>query len=217
MNNFGYIIFFHEKSYKCNIFSNIVVEMAQMNVKEKTILRELIKDPRISDNQLSRRTGIPVMTVNRKRKQLESSGILCYFAHIRRGIHGTETFTSRQLHVVKFRSGITKQQFLQVLRDEPEFLTFGSKQIFYSVLGEKDGHLALSLILCGKTDSDIVEFFNGFLVPMLKKHLGEECIEHTSTIRLDSAIRVFHNYLPDYNMEKGKLKKNWDNNNIFVC
>ena len=47
-------------------------------MQERRIIRNLIKNPRISDNKISKITGIPTITVNRKRKKLEAEGLLHY-------------------------------------------------------------------------------------------------------------------------------------------
>ena len=56
--------------------------MRQLDEQERRIVRELIKDPRISDNQIAKNTRVPVMTVNRKRKLLEEKGLLNYYCYL---------------------------------------------------------------------------------------------------------------------------------------
>ena len=51
----------------------------KLDEQEQKIIKELIRDPRISDNQIGRNTKIPVKTVNRKRKNLEQRNIISYF------------------------------------------------------------------------------------------------------------------------------------------
>ena len=54
--------------------------MIKLDEKEQKIVKELIKNPRISDTQIAKNTNIPVMTINRKRKaylgQLEARSLL---------------------------------------------------------------------------------------------------------------------------------------------
>ena len=45
--------------------------MRQLDEQEKSIVKALIRDPRLSDNQISKVTKVPVMSVNRKRKKLD--------------------------------------------------------------------------------------------------------------------------------------------------
>lgn len=42
----------------------------RIDVQEKEIIRQLIMDARLSDNQITKNSGIPLKTVNRKRKSL---------------------------------------------------------------------------------------------------------------------------------------------------
>ena len=44
--------------------------MRDLDKKEKLIIKELVKNPRISDNQIAKNTGLAVKSVNRKRKKL---------------------------------------------------------------------------------------------------------------------------------------------------
>ena len=48
--------------------------------QEKMIIKALIRDPRLSDNQVGKMTGVPPPTVRRKRLRLEEEGLLNYYA-----------------------------------------------------------------------------------------------------------------------------------------
>jgi len=87
--------------------------MVQIDAQEEKIIRELIRNPRISDNKISRRTGVPVMSVNRKRKSLEKRGLISYYCDFAHGGQGTQDFFVRQLYIVKFKGGVTREQFLK--------------------------------------------------------------------------------------------------------
>ena len=56
-----------------------------LDEQEIKIVRELIKDPRLSDNKPAKKTGIPVMTVNRKRKRLGAEKLLRYYVSLDKG------------------------------------------------------------------------------------------------------------------------------------
>ncbi len=190
--------------------------MKELDGKEAVIVRELIRDPRASDNQISRRTQIPVMTVNRKRKRLEQERLLRYYTSIDKGEFGLKIFGAKTLFVIKFRIGITRQKYLELLEQDPNWRMFNSKYISLAYLGEKDGHLALMIILDARTKDDLVEEFNGKVVPFLAEKLGEKCIKEIITVNLDRLVRVHHNYMPAINMEKGTIKKDWPDSFIFV-
>ena len=44
------------------------------DIQSKLIIRALIRNPRVSDNQIGLMTGVPIRTVNRKRKNMEKQG-----------------------------------------------------------------------------------------------------------------------------------------------
>ncbi len=189
-----------------------------MNVLDKTeirIVRELIRNPRISDNQISRRTGIPVRTVNRKRKRLEEVGLLSYYTHLNMGSEGTGQLLSRHLYLITFKLGIAQEKLIQEIHEEPNVRTVFSELIYESHLAEIDGHTSLVMIIEGRTDDDINAGFNSRIVPSLQKNHGKDSIVNVSTIRLGPSIRLFHNYIPMVNMERGYLKETWRNDAIF--
>ena len=68
--------------------------MRKFDKQEEMIIKELIRNSRISDNQIAKNTRIPVTTVNRKRKLLEEEGFIHYYADVsdesfERGQHNT--------------------------------------------------------------------------------------------------------------------------------
>ncbi|MBN2101327.1 MAG: Lrp/AsnC family transcriptional regulator [Candidatus Aenigmarchaeota archaeon] len=190
--------------------------MRELDEKEVKIIRELIRDPRASDNQIAKRTNIPVMTVNRKRKKLEEEKLLRYYTSIDKGEFGLKVFGAKTLFVIKFKIGITRQTYYETLEKDPTWRMFNSHYISLAYLGEKDGHLALIIILDAKTREDLVEEFNGKIVPFLEEKLGQKCIKDIITTNLDRMVRVHHNYMPAMNMENGKIKKEWPDSLIFV-
>ncbi len=190
--------------------------MRQLDEQEKKIVRELIKDPRISDNQIARNTRVPVMTVNRKRKLLEEKGLLNYYCYLDTSRYGLEILPARQLYIIKFKIGITKKEFIDKLLSEAEMKTFFTIHELESFVGEKDGQVIYSVVIEGGKGNEIVEIFNGKIVPMMYKLFGKDSITETFTFRLTTQLRLMHNYMPLLNIEEGKIKKTWPNEFIFV-
>ncbi|MFP4111569.1 MAG: winged helix-turn-helix domain-containing protein [Candidatus Woesearchaeota archaeon] len=189
-----------------------------IDFKEEQILREIIKDPTISDNQISKKTGIPVKTVNRKRKRMENNNYMYYFVVPNNGREGTGVFSAMQLYTIYFDYGISREQVLGVLNDdkimnEPVL----RKHILTDWLGEKDGRVAYHCIIRSRVESDIIEIVNVEIVPKFTSKLGSYVIKNIEVMQNVMPLRVFHNYFPDYNMEKGKIKKEVPKENIFVC
>ena len=184
--------------------------------QEAKIVRELIKDPRLSDNKIAKKTGVPVMTVNRKRKRLEEERLLRYYASLDKGEFGLHIFDAKKVYILMFKMGITRQKYLEVLEEDPMWRMLNSRFISLAYLGEKDGHLALMIILDAPDKEDLVEEFNGKIVPFLREKMGNDAIVNVMTMSLDKLVRVHHNYMPAINMENGRIKKNWPDDLVFV-
>ena len=184
-------------------------KMYKLDKFEKTIIKELIKNPRISDNRISQNTEIPSRTVNRKRKKLEDLELLNYYTELNTGINWLNSLPSRHLYLIKFKLGITQEKIIKEIKEEPNVKTIFTELIYESHLAEIDGHTAIIMKIEGKTDDEINIGFNSKIVPSLEKNHGKNCIINISTIRLGKNIRLFHNYLPMVNLSKGYIKKIW--------
>ena len=190
--------------------------MRKFDPQERAILKELIRNPRSSDHKIALSTKIPAMTVGRKRKKLEKEGIIHYFVSLDHSETGTSLFSLRKLYIIKFKIGITASQFLEIFERDSQFQHFNQEYIEETYLSEKDGHFALVMILDALTDAELLESFNGFIIPHLKQLFGDDSIEQISTVKLHQTVRQHHNYLPHINMENGIIKKEWDQSKIFV-
>jgi DNA-binding Lrp family transcriptional regulator len=187
-----------------------------LDEQEKLIVKALIRDPRVSDNQIGKLTGVPTPTVRRKRKKLEEEGLLSYYAALDMQESGTNTFGARHLYIIRFRIGITRKQIIDEIRSEPNVRTIFTDLIYESHIAEIEGRVALVMIIEGKNDSDIVENVQGRIVPSLRKNHGPDSIEEISTMRLLGPIRIFHNYVPLVNMRAGVISANWPQDGVFV-
>lgn len=192
-----------------------IKKMRELDDKEKKIVRELIRDPRISDNAIGKKLKIPIMTVNRKRKRLEDEGALQYLTHLDTGKLGTGSFPARQFFMIKLKLGITMKQFEEVFQKE-KILEYDAEHVFMSFLCEKDSHLIWAVVLRGGEKNEINEYFNGTLVPILLKKFGHDSINSVQKFRVMDELRYFHNYMPEINIEKGRLKKSWPDEMIFI-
>ncbi|MCK5139446.1 MAG: Lrp/AsnC family transcriptional regulator [Thermodesulfovibrionia bacterium] len=190
--------------------------MKELDDFERKVVKELIRNPRISDNQIAKNVKMPVMTVNRKRKGLEEEGYLRYFTSLDTGEHGTGKFRAKQIYCVKFKIGITRKEFMDKFEKDPKLLTFTSCYISLSYLGEKDGHLAYIFILEAETESKMMDEFNSKLIPALMERFGEDCIRERITLRITNTLRLHHNYIPTVNMKGALIKKDWPDGYIFV-
>ena len=190
--------------------------MRTLDDQQRTILKALLRDPRQSDNHISKITGVPTPTVRRKRNRLESEGLLSYFAALDMQEAGTGTFSARHLYIIKFRIGVTVKQIVDEIKSEPNVRSVFTDLIYESHIAEMDGRVALVMIIEGKNEADIIENVQGKIVPSLRKNHGPDSIEEISTLRLLGPIRIFHNYVPLVNMSEGVLRTDWTDEAIFV-
>jgi len=160
--------------------------MGELDENEVKIVRELIRNPRISDNQIAKKTKIPVMTVNRKRKKLEKQNLLRYYTSLDTGADGTGVFVAKQMYIIKFKIGITRNEYLKKVEFSNELKHFSSSYMSLSYLGEKDGHLALILILDAKTESNALDIIHKALASDLTS--GKSPISISATALYLSAL-----------------------------
>lgn len=189
--------------------------MRTIDAHEEAILRELILDPRLSDNQIAKRTNIPVTTVNRKRKKMEQEGVLSYFAYVSDNVM-SDIKKARQLYIVKFKEGITMQNYLDKLKNDKTFRVDNAKYHVDSYLGEKDGHFAISMIVEAATPAELMDLFHGTIVKGLRARHGDDCIVEIFTTKIICPVRLHHNYLPLFNMKNGKISEDWHKNWIYI-
>jgi len=182
---------------------------------DKMILKELIINPRLSDNKISQMTKIPVKTVNRKRKILEKKGIIKYLIALDNGPDGTDDFAATVMYIIKFKYGVYRKQFLDAYKNVP-LSEKETKHISFKWLGERDGHLLFILILESRKYSDFLEIYNVEIVSKINKFLGPDLIEDTTAIPLTTMLSYFHNYDPLINMPKETIKEHWPRSLIFV-
>lgn len=188
----------------------------ELDEQESLIIRELIRNPRFSDNEVSRRTKIPVMSVNRKRKQLEKEGLLEYHTLLNTSESGTGTFKIKRLYIIKLKIGSTIEDFVSGLKADKKVRDFYPRFVEDAWLGEKDGHLALLLLMGATSDSQMTDILNGQVIRSLKQREGENAIVEINSININLPIRRHNNYCPSLNFEKGILKDDWKDEWIFV-
>ncbi|MDB6155573.1 MAG: putative transcriptional regulator, AsnC family [Chthoniobacteraceae bacterium] len=190
--------------------------MKELDDQERLIVRQLIRDPRESDNGVGEATGVNVRTVGRKRQRMEEAGILSYFTNLDLSTPGTGQFTTRHLYIIKFRIGVTYNQLLDDIKREPFVRSIFTEIIFESHISEIDGKLAMLLFIDGASETDIVQTVQEQLMPSLLRNHGENSIEEVSTVRILSPVRVMRNYVLPVNMQNGYIRKDWPDEAIYV-
>lgn len=189
--------------------------MKTLDEQERLITRALIRNPRASDNDISRRTKVPVMTVNRKRKAMEKEGLLLYMTRLVHGPSGVGIQNLGELFVIKFKLGMTEKEFKESIRVIPHVKEF-SKYITLAYLGSYQGHLALIILVGGKTAREVNEVFHGTIIKSLRMQFGEDAVEDVFSVQITDPVRMIHNYLPGINIENGRIKDSWRDEWIFV-
>ncbi len=189
--------------------------MIKITEIDDKIVKQLIKNPRIADTQISKNIKVPIMTVNRRRRFLEEEGVLNYYTSIKKHQDGIKRFSERQLYIIKLKSGITRKTYIDTIELAPELKIFNSQFISTTLTGEKDGHLALVIILDAKDGKELIEEFNGKIIRILEKKFGSDVIREIITVRINDTIRIHHNYLPFINMKNGIIAEDWPEEFIF--
>jgi DNA-binding Lrp family transcriptional regulator len=188
----------------------------KLDNQEIKIVKALIRNPRLSDNQVGLQTGVSIRTVNRKRKKMEEEGLLSFYTELNMGASGTHRFNARHLYLVKFKLGISQSRIIQEVKEEPNVRTIFTDFIYESHIAEIEGHTSLALVIEGASDDEINTKFNEIMVPSLEKNHGKDSIMEVTTIRLGRPIRLFHNYLPMVNISRGRINDNWTNEAILA-
>ena len=192
------------------------MKMRKFDQQEAKILKELVKNPRISDNQIAKNTGVPVTTVNRKRKLLEQEGFINYYCDVSDESLDRGQHNARQNYIIKFKEGITRKMYIEEIKKSENFRKVNPRYHAESYLGEKDGRFAIILILEAKSEDELIEIFNGTVIPEIKRRHGKDCINDIITAKVTFPFRMHHNYIPLFNMENGIIKKDWMNEWIFI-
>ena len=190
--------------------------MYKLDEQERLIVRELIRNPQVSDNQIALRTNVPLKTVNRKRKNLEEHGFLRYYCQLDLSPQGTATFLGRGLFVTLFREGLTRKQVGEGLHHSVKAASYFPKHVVHSFLAEMEGSVALVTMLESHRADDLYEIYNAEIIPELESFLGRGCVRRTLSLPVRRTLRSFRNYVPERNMQNGRIKEEWRNEFLFV-
>jgi DNA-binding Lrp family transcriptional regulator len=190
--------------------------LRDLDEQERKIVRQLIRDPRQSDNAIGEKTGVNTRTVSRKRSKLERDGVLSYYTDVNLSQNGLGQYSTRHLYTIKFRIGITYTQLLEDIQREPSVRSVFTEVIFESHIAEIDGKLAMLLFIDGTSDLDIVQTMQEKVIPSLRRNHGEDSIEEISTVRILSPVRTMRNYVLPVNVNEGTLRPDWPDDAIYV-
>ena len=169
-------------------------EKPKIEEKDKLIIKELIKRPRISDSAISKNTGIPVKTVNRRRKYLEKSNTLNYMTFVNNFPGGTARFNSMALYTILFEYGVTTEGLRKIITSqEYNQHPIITKHVMLDMVGEKEGMVTYTLIITSRAHEDLVEILNADIVPMMKRYMGNDSIRKIEENPIRAVNRTGHN------------------------
>lgn len=188
-----------------------------VSANEKKIMKELVRNPRVSDKQISTKTKIPIKTVNRTRKKLENEGIVNYTTIINNFTTGTQIFNALDLFTFHFNLGITRMQ-IENLISSTSYVSNSiiKKHIMQDFSGEKNGRATYTALVASRAISDMVEIINAEIVPIMKKNLGADPIYKIEEAQVHKFNRFNQNYIPNVNMDKAKIKDSFPDENLFI-
>ena len=176
------------------------INMKKLNIspRDKAILKELVKNPRESDNSIAKNTGIAVKTVNRRRRFLEKEGIVGYNAFINNYDTGTGRFNAMCIYMIHFEYGITTEKLKNMIHsDSYNKNPVVIKHVALDFIGEKDGRATYSTIIVSRAHEDLVEILNAEIIPMLNGNLGKGSIFKIEENAIRDLNKVGHNYRMD--------------------
>src|SRR3989338_4000177 len=153
----------------------------ELDEQEQLIIKALIKDPRMSDNNIGKLTKVPIRTVSRKRKKLEQENKIDYYIAVN---HKDKI---RHLYMIKFRIGITKSKLMEEIKREPKIKSLFTEMVHQSIFAEMDGHIAILMRVEGSSDTKISKTFNEKILPAMLKNHARDFIFGISTIRLSDS------------------------------
>ncbi len=184
--------------------------------KEQLILRELIKNPRVSDNQISKTTGIAVKTVNRRRKHLEDRNMVVYSAQVNNYEKGTKRFGATCMYSLFFRYGTTKEKIKSIIigeayRRHPAVI----KHIMFDFVGEKEGSVVYTLILASRASADFIEILNADIIPLFSGILGQNCVAKVEEMTVGFFNKTSHNNYSWW-VFSGERNREIDDKEIYV-
>ncbi|MCF7862294.1 winged helix-turn-helix domain-containing protein [Candidatus Woesearchaeota archaeon] len=180
----------------------------ELSDREQLILKELIKDSRSSDTQIANKTKIPLKTVNRIRRQLENENKVQYFTRVQNN-------DPMYLLTITFKPGINKEIYLDKFHERHWMYSLTAKYVTFESLGQSDMKLAL-VILITANPKERLKFFNDHVISSLRDALGQDCIDSIKEVEMTSLIRLFKNYMPNYNYDKARIKPDWPDDHIHL-
>jgi DNA-binding Lrp family transcriptional regulator len=201
------------------IFFLLRVEGVEKSMDETgaKILREIVRNPKISNMNIARNTGLTLNSVTLKRTKMEHDGLIQYFARVNQHEDGTKRFLSKHLYTVRLKLGHSANElFDRMLQSGVNHKPSYIEHISDSYLAEVEGHASIIMVLEGRDDEEIAQFFNSSVLADLTSQGGADIVHDVKTLRVTHRIRIFHNYLPHENMQEGKIKKEWEDDLIFV-
>jgi DNA-binding Lrp family transcriptional regulator len=175
-----------------NNINTISKYRAMLDSQEKAIVAALVKNPRISDNKIAAETGVPLKTVNRKRKVLEAAGIVRYLAVVDNSISGTGQFQGQAMFGLKIRPGITRAAFLEKFTGV--FQHVDKKHLTQCTLTEAGGSLMLFVVIESYKQTDLFDILNADIIPDLEKQYGTGCVLSAEKYDTYTPIVLFTNY-----------------------
>ncbi|MFW6230637.1 MAG: winged helix-turn-helix transcriptional regulator [Nanoarchaeota archaeon] len=189
----------------------------KFTAKDHLILRELTKNTRATDSRIAKATGIPVKTVNRKRKKLEDAGLVTYGTFINNYETGTKRFNAQCMYTLHFNFGITKEQIKSIIL-EKSFIMHPAviKHVLFDFVGEKEGRAVYSAILVSRASADMVEILNAEIVPLLTQKLGSNAIAKVEEMTVRFFNKTGHNNHISWLFTDG-IKIIPEDSTIYIC
>jgi hypothetical protein len=179
-----------------------------LSEREQKIIKELVRDSRVSDTVIAKKTSIPIKTVNRIRKNLEQENRVQYFTRV-------PTDIASYLITITFRPGITETTYQEKFNERQWMYSSNAKNIQFEHLGQSDMKLVLIVIIQSEPTKRL-KLVNDHIICALRDALGYDCIDSMTEIEMTVPIRLFKNYILNHNYVNTQIKPDWPDDHIHI-
>ena len=145
-----------------------------MDEKDKAILGELIKTPKITNASISTKIAVPEKTVARRRKEIEVKYIDTIQKLKQEMQH--QYFNRSAIYTIIFNNHITRKDVQMAFLNGSLFSKVRSKHITFAFISDSVDKVKLSLFLESYLHEDIIEIVNADILPVIRKLFGDGAI-----------------------------------------
>lgn len=170
-----------------------------MDKKDKKIITELVRNPKITNLEIEKITGIPEKTISRRRQKI-SQDFTNLYLEVNNTNDGTKLFQGTACYTITFQNHITRKQLLDKIENGELFQKVPQKHLKHAFLADSIDKIQLMIVIETFNHNELIEILNADIIPVIKQHLGEFAIQSVSKKDNFKPLILFNNY----SIKKGK-------------